>query len=451
MECLGIPVDHRLVNIVKNLHLPLYTESSDHLNILKTWGESSTCDGKSLERSRIHHGLELAKPATKGGVLVALLQPHRRQEFDKGFVADLQDCATTDSVSDLIQAATGGRMGVDEVSVFDTLPYCTESTDNDDILQLAQDAFQKMVQAKKPDVVLSCYQALRSDTSNAIVRGLSSRGVGKVHDKLEFVLKDGTTIKRINAFHPSYAVNYHRTYSCFRRLLLVEFVQAFMHCSEAGIEANWIRELRQDCARVARDLWKEQQECKQKSLAKPRIDEGQWETIVSNLCESISKLGYFKGIIGVDELVRSNLSWICADASLLLTEVKQHSEKEPDAARQVGGSVRDDILRSWRWSFYAGIDLRRNESLTDPRGFYEATSLLIEPEAPRGSLSRDLHSHLHAFLLDLNLSFEYEGDSRWRWDGAEHSNAFKRFAANLERTAMRYSTSLSDGMRALEI
>ncbi|KAL3444588.1 hypothetical protein BJX65DRAFT_310775 [Aspergillus insuetus] len=404
----------------------------------------------------IHHGLELAKPATKEGVLVALLQPHSRQAFNKGFVADLQDRATTDSVNDLIQAATGGRMGVDDVSVFDTLPYCADSTDDVGILTLAQDAFQEMVETKKPDVVLSCYQVRRSDTNNAIVRELSSRGVGRVHDKLEFVLRDGSTIKMINALHPSYAVNYNRTYSCFRRLLLVEFVQAFTHCPGAGIEENWIRELRQDCARVARDLLKVdaniiEQEREKKSLARPRIDEGQWETIVNNLRETISKLGYFKGFIGVDKVVRSNLSWICADASLLLTEVEEHSEIEPDAARQVGESVRDDILRSWGRSFYAGIDLRRNESLTDPRGFYEATSLLIEPEAPRGRLSHDLHSNLHAFLLDLNLSFEYEGDSRWKWDVAEHGNAFKRFAANLERTAMRYGTSLSDGMRALEV
>ncbi|KAL4877423.1 hypothetical protein BJY04DRAFT_128866 [Aspergillus karnatakaensis] len=449
MECLGIPVDHRLVTIIKDLHLPLYAESSDHLNILKKWGESSTCGERPLERSRIHHGLELAKPGTTGGVLVALLQPYSKQAFDKGFVADLKDCATTDSVRDLIQTATGGRMDIDDVSVFDTLPYCADGTGDANTLLLAQNVFQEMVEAKKPDVVLSCYR-VPADNRNAIVRELSSRGVGRVHDELEFVLRGGST-KRINAFHPSYAVNYHRTYSCFRRLLLVEFVQAFTHCLGAGIEESWIWELRQDCAKVVRNLSKEQTNYKQKRLAKPKIDEDQWKTIVNHLRESISKLGYFKESIGVDDLVHSNLTWICADASLFLTEVEKHSKVERNAARRVGESVKDDILCSWSQIFYADIDLKQNESLTDPRGFYEATSLLIEPEALRGNLSRDLHRHLHAFLLDLNLSFKCLENSRWQWKSAEHTNAFKRFAGNLERTAMRYSTPLSDGMRALEI
>ena len=122
MECLDIPVDHRLLHIIKELQFPAYSETSDHLKILKEWGDPLTWDGARLKNTRIHHALELAKPATKGGVLVALLQPHSSQEFDKGFVADVHDCRTTRAVRDLIGAATGGRMGLDDVSVFDTLP-----------------------------------------------------------------------------------------------------------------------------------------------------------------------------------------------------------------------------------------------------------------------------------------------------------------------------------------
>jgi hypothetical protein len=110
MECLDIPVDHRLVHIIKNLSLPNYTEPSDHLKVLKEWGESPRYpDGTMTRSSEMHHGLELAKPATKeGGVLVILLQPHSSENFDKGFVADLHNCRTTHAVSDLIETATGG-------------------------------------------------------------------------------------------------------------------------------------------------------------------------------------------------------------------------------------------------------------------------------------------------------------------------------------------------------
>jgi hypothetical protein len=218
MECLGIPVDNRLVKLIQDLDLPICTEASDHLETLKRWGELLHYDEDRLKGSMIHHGLELAKPATKGGVLVALLQPHSSQEFEQGFLTDLHDCATTDAVSDLIEAATGGRMGVDDVSVFDTMPYFADDTDDGDILEEARDTFGKMVEAKKPDVVLCCYRVSPFDTNNTIVRGLSSRGIGKVHNELEFELSDGSTTKRINAFHQSYAVNYYPTYSCFRRL-----------------------------------------------------------------------------------------------------------------------------------------------------------------------------------------------------------------------------------------
>ncbi|KAL2785376.1 hypothetical protein BJX66DRAFT_343132 [Aspergillus keveii] len=258
MECLGIPVDHRLVKIIQDLDLPICTEASDHLETLKRWGELLHNDEGRLKSSMIHHGLELAKPATKGGVLVALLQPHSSQEFEQGFLTDLHDCATTDAVSDLIEAATGGRMGVDDVSVFDTKPYFADDTDDDDILEEARDIFGKMVEAKKPDV------------------GLSSRGIGKVHNELEFELSNGSTTKRINAFHPSYAVNYYPTYSCFRRLLLAEFVQAFSQWSGAGIKKDWIGELREKCARAVRALLKEEKEREKKSLYRPKIDKGQW-------------------------------------------------------------------------------------------------------------------------------------------------------------------------------
>jgi hypothetical protein len=252
------PCDHRLLHIIKELQFPAYSETSDHLKILKEWGDSLTWDEARLKNTRIHHALELAKPATKGGVLVALLQPHSSQEFDKGFVADVHDCRTTRAVRDLIEAATGGRMGLDDVCVFDTLPYCADDTHDAGILKEARATFSRMVEVKKPDVVLCCYRVGRSETDNPIVRGLSSRGVGKVHDELEFTIYGGSTTKRINAFHPSYAVNYYPTYGCFRRLLLVEFVQAFSHCSgAAGIEENWIRELRVECARVVKDLLRE--------------------------------------------------------------------------------------------------------------------------------------------------------------------------------------------------
>jgi hypothetical protein len=147
-------------------------------------------------------------------------------------------------------------MGIDDVSVFDTLPYCSDATKDVNILREAGRVFERMLEAKKPDVVLCCYQVDPFGSSIRIVKELSSKGVGQVHQELSFPVSDGWTLKRVNAFHPSYAVNYYRMYGCFRRLLLVEFVQAFAHCSGGGVEDQWIKDLRQDCASMASKLRK---------------------------------------------------------------------------------------------------------------------------------------------------------------------------------------------------
>jgi len=194
-----------------------------------------------------------------------------------------------------------------------------------------------------------------------------------------------------------------------------------------------------------------EQERRKDNVYRPRIDEGRWETILNDLNQSIATLGYFKQAIGVDKVVRSNLSWICADASLFLSEVMRHRKEEPDAAERIGVSLIEGVLEPWCWEIYGDIELSNNEDLTDPRGYFDSGSLMIVPELPRGGLARDLHSHVLAFLLDLNLSFQYEGGSMVAWEAVEHRNAFGRLAANLERTAMRHNTSLSEGMRLMGI
>jgi hypothetical protein len=232
------------------MNIPNRSEKSTHIEILKDWAGLRQYDGAPVPSTVVHHALELAKPATKGGILVALLQPHQKQKFNKGFTADLHSCATTSAVSDLVETVTGGRMGADDVSVFDALPFCPDGTEDGDILQDAQDVFRRMVEAKQPDVVLCCYK----DPSTGVLKDLSSLGVGKVFTEEDYLLGGDFTTKRVNAFHPSYAVHFHPTYSCFRRLLVAEFAQAFSHFSEAGLRADWVTKLREDCRRRASEL-----------------------------------------------------------------------------------------------------------------------------------------------------------------------------------------------------
>jgi hypothetical protein len=155
--------------------------------------------------------------------------------------------------------------------------------------------------------------------------------------------------------------------------------------------------------------------------------------------------------MGVDKVVRSNLSWICADASLFLTEVMRHREEKPGAAKRIRFRLIEGVLEPWCREIYGDIELSNNEEVTNPRGYFDSRSLMVAPELPSGAPARDFHNHVMASLLDLNLSFKYEGGSMPTWQAVEHRSAFRRLAANLERTTMRHNTSLSEAMRLMEI
>ncbi|CAI7624723.1 unnamed protein product [Penicillium manginii] len=75
----------------------------------------------------------MARPACKGGVLVALLQPHSKQNFSNGFFAGRRDCETLEAVSDLVTAANSAKVGFDDISVFDAIPLLDETATGADI------------------------------------------------------------------------------------------------------------------------------------------------------------------------------------------------------------------------------------------------------------------------------------------------------------------------------
>jgi hypothetical protein len=251
MDCLYIPVDHRIVDIIKQIEVPSFSDTSSHIDILESFGQDAKRNGQRVPDSERNHGSNLALPATKGGILVSLLRPPRNQTYDNGFTADADACRTTGAVANLVAVASGRETTIDDVSTFDTLPYSPEGADEDELVKKAEYTFTEMVTAKEPDIVLCCYQG-KSD--NEFVRNLRSLGIGRVFDEPNLRISANCTTTRVNAFHPSYAVNYQSTYSCFRRLLLLEFVQAFSLLSGEWKEEEWMNALRTHCTKLARKL-----------------------------------------------------------------------------------------------------------------------------------------------------------------------------------------------------
>jgi len=79
-----------------------------------------------------------------------------------------------------------------------------------------------------------------------------SIGVGKTFDKPIVHFDSGHPTKRINAFHPSYAL-YHRPYqSAFRRLLLLEVARTCGELRGGWKEEEWMQRIRQRCQSKAK-------------------------------------------------------------------------------------------------------------------------------------------------------------------------------------------------------
>lgn len=251
MECLEVPVDHRIIKIIKRIKCPTHHGRSSHIDVLDAFSRTAIREDKPIPESESHHTSELAGPDTTGGVLVTLLRPPRNQCFDHGYSAEISRCRTTRAVADLISTATNRQLTIDDVSVFDTLPLSPEGSDDKELVREAEATFSRMVEAKKPDVILCCYQG---NSSNSFVNSLRSIGVGQVFGPQAFTIGSDCTAQGINAFHPSYAVNYNATYSCFRRLLLLEFTHAFYHWTGEWKEEPWMESLRSHCRTTAQTI-----------------------------------------------------------------------------------------------------------------------------------------------------------------------------------------------------
>jgi hypothetical protein len=254
MECLGIPVDYRLRGLIRRIRpIGISKALGPHVQILREFGESLLWDGdEPINISELNFALDLAGPDTIGGILVLLQQPSKTQTYENGFIADVDDCETLKAIRQLVSLASNQLAGLDNVSLFDMLPFLTEEYEDTDIFRAAHETLVRMIRAKAPSIVICC---ARGQSHDRFVRDIHGLGVGKTFSPEE--LQNGTSrFLRINVFHPSYSVNYNRSYSCFRRLLILEFVKAFNLQQSQWLEEEWMDKLRLDCQEKSTQLQK---------------------------------------------------------------------------------------------------------------------------------------------------------------------------------------------------
>lgn len=249
MECLGVPIDHRLRRVIREARrIDRDKENSDHIQLLHSFGSSLEVDESDYPICDLSFGLEMARPELKGGVLIVLERPHSKQKNSDGFMEGKRNCRTINAVSDLISAVNNDKLGFDDVSLFDAIPFLDETVagkDHQDIINEAQNVFADMARAKDPDIILCCF---KTETQNSLVKKLQSRGVGRsFYPDNPKLTGFGFSSTLVNAFHPSYAVNYYPISSCFKQLLVLEFTKAFALWRQSWTEEPWMKGLRDEC------------------------------------------------------------------------------------------------------------------------------------------------------------------------------------------------------------
>lgn len=254
--CFDIPIDHRLKPLLSSQPQKRSRIAfGSHQSILGQYGrESHRSESSSPASSEdgIRFARWLAGPKQQGGLVIALLQPARNQRYTADCENVKNECATLYWLDDILRLI--GCSSLRKTSCFDAFPFRLEWPRNKEIPSVMRKAylvFLQMICQKKPDVILCAWQPPKGFEEAQYC----SKGIGAT-DETETVMISGRPVKLVNAFHPSYATNFHPNESCFRQLFLLETAKAFGELDGRWVETPWMHTLRACCRQRASDLAK---------------------------------------------------------------------------------------------------------------------------------------------------------------------------------------------------
>ena len=260
--CLDVAIDHRIKRLLRPVQVPFKAENSTHISMLDTLGRQL-----GLSDDEIRVTLQLASPSMTGGILVALQQPRSNHPFEKGIEEVINNCETLAALDELFRVVSCGTLRIGtSVSVIDLLPYITkEQVESMDDGQL-KDAFLSTVHIfgrKQPQILLCCGKIWLGQRAKDDRKGeawkFESQGLGSSFGKwTDIRFRDETdnwvSTKRVNGFHPSYAMNYYPHISCFRQLQILTIAEACGMYRGGWREETWMKSLRDSCASLAKQL-----------------------------------------------------------------------------------------------------------------------------------------------------------------------------------------------------
>jgi hypothetical protein len=257
MSVLGIPVDHRLRDIIRELmklnEAPTSSSpSSNHSERLRLLSQSMRRRGWLISENEVDFACYLAEPAVQGGIVVALTQPPRGQVYSIPTDDIVERCNTLLALRELAEFFS---LPFDRLGIFDAYPFIAEKKlDHEDVDHTeSHTTFHEMILEKRPTVVLSAWKPPFPSFEGFTTKSLRKRAVGAVFPS-PTIRYCGLTFSMVNMPHPSYYMNHNPTESCFRQLQILEFAQACGRLWGTWQEKAWMADLRARCSARAKAL-----------------------------------------------------------------------------------------------------------------------------------------------------------------------------------------------------
>jgi hypothetical protein len=259
--CLNIAIDHRIRELFGPVTLPV--GSSVPSAQPKTQGFCSITDYinslRKLDTKEVDVTQRLAGPYGVTRVITVLLkQPRDSHAFDRGMAATVSDCGTLQALHEMFQAATFRTVGISDINIIDAMLFVRPADEKHapgaDKPPFSSETKKKLrfivrqsLEQIAPSVIMCASQEkLLSDP----LVDLISRGVGKSFTGDPNIDIGGHTCCRVNSFHPSSALNYHKLEPELRQLLLLETVQTCQQVGRTWKTDQWMNKLRLSCAKI---------------------------------------------------------------------------------------------------------------------------------------------------------------------------------------------------------
>ncbi|KAJ9612588.1 hypothetical protein H2200_004185 [Cladophialophora chaetospira] len=295
-------------------------------------------------------------------------------------------------------------------------------------MRVANKTFIDMVTAKRPDVIISCFG--RNTSKNELVKYFGSGGIDGPSGH---VTMGGVPMRRVNAFHPSYAVNYYPTYSCFRRLLLLEFCHAFGVWCGDWQEQAWMDVLREICRDKAQAL----RRAELAGVSKPERDEREWPELLDSIDKVFEETDFLQDFSDFktarSTLLGTDMNWLCCDAGLFLQQMSPSDPRALPLLRTTAITFQNWAQKMWA---FEGPPLKQNDPL-EP-GMFPPTRLAGSPFVAARFGLLELQNAVLRFLRDMNFSYVRPNPtSRLDTDCQAQGFAFLRLAKALEKILER--------------